>query len=227
MHERFLYKTKDELLDKARSLEFELPYSDDISPLLKPISLHEFSVPNRLVVQPMEGYDSETDGSPSSLTQRRYLRYAAGGSGIIWFEATAVSPDGRSNPRQLWLNKTNFPGFASLINDVRKSAALIENSPFLVIQLTHSGRYSKPDGKPKPAVAFFNEILDKEVPYILTDDDLKKINVREKTFGIKKNINPNVAIIPPDKRLLVTRKVCIRIFSNPVLCLLIYTWREI
>jgi len=175
MHERFRYKTKDELMEKAGTLGFELAYNDDISPLMNPLSLHGFSFPNRLVVQPMEGYDSEADGSPSALTKRRYLRYAVGGSGMIWYEAVAVSPDGRSNPGQLWINNGNFNIFASLNGDVRKSAALSGNNPFLVIQLTHSGRYSKPDGKPKPAVASFNDILDKEMPYILTDDDLKRI----------------------------------------------------
>ncbi len=87
MHERFRYKTKDELLKKAHDLGIDLPFSDDISPLLQPASLERLIVANRLVVQPMEGYDSEDDGSPSGLTKRRYLRYADGGSGIIWYEA--------------------------------------------------------------------------------------------------------------------------------------------
>jgi len=47
--------------------------------------------------------------------------------------------------------------------------------PFLIVQLTHSGRYSKPDGKAKPQVAALNPLLDKMPPVILTDDDLKRI----------------------------------------------------
>ena len=43
------------------SLGFELPFSDDIAPLLQPASIEGFTVPNRLVVQPMEGYDSEAE----------------------------------------------------------------------------------------------------------------------------------------------------------------------
>lgn len=176
MFDRFRYKTKDELLDKTHSLGLELPYNDDISSLLNKASLDRFSVSNRLVVQPMEGYDSEADGSPSFLTKRRYLRYAAGGSGIIWYEAVSVAPDCRSNPRQLWINKDNFTSFASLNDKVRKSASQSGISPFLVIQLTHSGRYSKPDGKPKPLVAGPNYRLDRGIiPYVLTDDDLKGI----------------------------------------------------
>ena len=175
MHERFRYKTKEELIAKSLDLGFKLPFVDDIAPLLKPASLCGFSVSNRLVVQPMEGYDSEADGSPSTLTKRRYLRYAAGGSGIIWYEAVAVSRGGRSNPRQLWINKDNFAAYAKLNEDVRSSASHNGRVPFLVIQLTHSGRYSKPEGNPNPQVAAYNKILDKAIPYILTDDDLKRI----------------------------------------------------
>jgi len=175
MHERFRYKTKNEILEKSSALGFELPYIDDISSLLTPLSIEGFTIPNRLVVQPMEGYDSETDGSPSSLTKRRYLRYATGGSGMIWFEAVAVSQDGRSNPNQLWINENNSAAFSALNDEVRKAAGKIGINPLLVIQLTHSGRYSKPYGKPKPVVATLNDTIDIGSAYVLTDDDLKRI----------------------------------------------------
>jgi 2,4-dienoyl-CoA reductase-like NADH-dependent reductase (Old Yellow Enzyme family) len=175
MHERFRYKTKDELLKKAHDLGFELPFSEDISPLLQPASLEGFVIANRLVVQPMEGYDSEDDGSPSVLTKRRYLRYADGGSGIIWFEAVSVSSGGRSNPNQLWINKSNISVFKTLNEQLRSTAKKHGICPLLVIQLTHSGRYSKPDGKPHPLVASVNETLDKVVPHVLTDNELKYI----------------------------------------------------
>ena len=178
MHERFRFKSKDEIIQKALDLGLHLPFSDDISPLLFPTSLEDFSVPNRMVVQPMEGYDSETDGSPSALTRRRYLRYANGGSGIIWSEAVAVSVEGRSNPHQLWINKDNISAFTSLNDEIRRKTNQEGNNPLLVIQLTHSGRYSKPEGKPKPQVAALNQTLDWGVPYLLSDDDLKRIQDR-------------------------------------------------
>jgi len=178
MHERFRYKTKNEILEKSSALGFELPYIDDISSLLTPLSIEGFTIPNRLVVQPMEGYDSETDGSPSSLTKRRYLRYATGGSGMIWFEAVAVSQDGRSNPNQLWLSENTSAAFSILNEEVRESAKQNGIKPFLVIQLTHSGRYSKPYGKPKPVVAIHNDTIDIGTSYMLTDDDLKRIQDR-------------------------------------------------
>ena len=125
MHERFRFKSKDEIIQKAQALGYELPFSDDISPLLNQALIEGFPVHNRLVVQPMEGYDSEADGSPSSLTKRRYLRYANGGSGIIWYEAVAVSSDGRSNPNQLWINGNSSEAFLSLNNEVREASGQI------------------------------------------------------------------------------------------------------
>ncbi len=175
MHERFRFKTGDDIIQKALDLGYNLPFSNDISPLLTPALLEKLSVPNRLVVQPMEGYDSEADGSPSVLSKRRYIRFARGGSGIIWYEAVAVSSDGRSNANQLWINKDNAADFASLNYEVRSNAEQVGISPLLVIQLTHSGRYSKPDGKPHPLVAALNTTLDRGAPYLLTDSDLKRI----------------------------------------------------
>jgi 2,4-dienoyl-CoA reductase-like NADH-dependent reductase (Old Yellow Enzyme family) len=175
MHERFRYKTKDDLILKAKELGFDLPYSDDITPLFQPYQLAGFSIANRLVVQPMEGYDSENDGSPSELSKRRYLRYTSGGSGIIWAEAVSVMREGRSNPHQLWINKKTSDSFSRLNDEVRKHAINQGTVPFLVVQLTHSGRYSKPEGIAKPQVAALNPLLDRTPPHILTDDDLKRI----------------------------------------------------
>jgi len=175
MHERFRFKNKEELIRKTRQLGFDLPYSEDISSLLTPVSIEDHIVSNRLVIQPMEGHDSSKDGSPSDLTRRRYLRYAEGGSGMIWFEAVAVSHEGRSNPRQLRLHQENIDNYEFLCRDIRKHALVHNNNPMLVIQLTHSGRYSKPEGKPEPLVPQLNPLLDKGKPVLLTDDDLKRI----------------------------------------------------
>jgi 2,4-dienoyl-CoA reductase (NADPH2) len=175
MHERFIYRTKDDLIQKAAELGFDLPFSNDITPLFQPLQLTGFPVANRFVVQPMEGYDSEDDGSPSELSKRRYLKYASGGSAIIWYEAVSVMHEGRSNPHQLWIHKKNSDSYSYLNDDVRKNAIMQGIDPFIVIQLTHSGRYSKPEGVARPQVAAHNPVLDKKAPYILTDDDLKRI----------------------------------------------------
>jgi 2,4-dienoyl-CoA reductase-like NADH-dependent reductase (Old Yellow Enzyme family) len=175
MHERFRYKNKEELITKVKELGYDLPYSDDLSPLFDHLVLDGIKIPNRLVVQPMEGYDSEENGSPSSLTERRYLRYASGGSGVIWFEAVAVSSEGRSNPHQLLITEGNKGSFTSLTDKIKKEAQKSGHDPLLVMQLTHSGRYSRPQGKAAPMVPALNPLLDKGEVYILTDDDLKRI----------------------------------------------------
>jgi 2,4-dienoyl-CoA reductase-like NADH-dependent reductase (Old Yellow Enzyme family) len=175
MYERFRFRNKEELIYKSKQLGLDLPFSDDIKTLFEPLLLDGRQLQNRFVVQPMEGYDSETDGSPSDLSQRRYLRYAEGGSGVIWFEAVSVAWEGRSNPRQMWLTRDNLDKFKFLTGSIRKHAAANGNNPLLVIQLTHSGRYSKPEGHKAPLVAANNFLLDRISPVVLTDDDLRRI----------------------------------------------------
>ena len=54
------------------------------------IEIHNKTVPNRIVFQPMEGCDGTLEGGIDALTRRRYIRFAKSGAGIIWFEATAT-----------------------------------------------------------------------------------------------------------------------------------------
>ncbi|UCD74140.1 MAG: hypothetical protein JSV91_10155, partial [Phycisphaerales bacterium] len=152
-HERFKFADSDALLDKANDLGVDIPFTDDVCILLEPIEIGGRTVANRIVIQPMEGRDGTADGSPGELTSRRYERFAAGGSGIIWFEATAVIPDGRAGPNQLCIQDANLGGFRKLVEQTRLAARQrfgSSHEPLLVLQLTHSGRYAKPTGTPKP-----------------------------------------------------------------------------
>ncbi|MFC2097065.1 hypothetical protein ACFLSI_01900 [Bacteroidota bacterium] len=180
MHEKFKYKNTEELQKKAAELNLQLPFSDETELLFQPLFISNKKVPNRLVVQPMEGFDSENNGSPGKYTIRRYKRYAEGGSGMIWFEATSVTQDGRSNPHQLLLNRETLAQFKSIVEITKKSAInKLGNShePFLVLQLTHSGRYSKPDGNPVGKVLCFNPYLDKNRENIILykDEEIENI----------------------------------------------------
>ena len=78
-------------------------------------------IPNRVVLQPMEGCDCHEDGSPSELTVEKYFRAARSGAGIIWFEANAVCPEGRTNARQMMLTQENLNEFQQLLRDMRRS----------------------------------------------------------------------------------------------------------
>ena len=128
----------------------------------------------------MEGCDGTPEGAIDTLTRRRYIRFAKSGAGIIWFEATAVCNEGRANPRQLFLNENTKDSFKSLIKEI-KEVSLKENGfePVIIVQLTHSGRFSKPNGTPEPIVAYRNahwEIGKENQPYIVaTDEYLKTI----------------------------------------------------
>ena len=160
---RFRYPSSEVLLAELAKQSISLPWRDDISCLLEPLDGPEFSVPNRLAVQPMEGYDAASDGNPTELTFRRYGRYAGGGSGLLWFEATAVEADGRSNPHQLYLHDGSVARFASLVESTRYEAQVAfggDHTPLLVLQLTHSGRWSRPEGKREPKITHHCPDLD-------------------------------------------------------------------
>lgn len=142
-----------------------IPFSEDLSVLAQPLTVGTKTVPNRICYQPMEGCDGTAAGAPDTLTARRYHRFAAGGAGLIWFEATAVVREGRANPRQLMLTEETADTFAALLYDIRETC-LRENgyAPVVICQLTHSGRWSKPEGRPAPMAAGHNPFWEKDKP---------------------------------------------------------------
>lgn len=150
------------------------------------IKLHNRIIKNRIVFHPMEGCDGTPDGAVDELTRRRYLRFAKGSAGIIWFEATAVSAEGRANPRQLFINEKTLGSFKAIVKEI-KETAIKENGfePLIIVQLTHSGRFSKPNGTPEPIVAYRNPHWEKgkeNQPYVIATDDYCK-TVSEKYYS--------------------------------------------
>ncbi|MEG1663414.1 MAG: flavin oxidoreductase/NADH oxidase, partial [Clostridia bacterium] len=79
------------------------------------------------------------------------------------------------NPRQLFLNETTKDSFKKLINNIKKVAIKkFGCAPLIVMQATHSGRYSKPNGTPEPLIAYHNALWEngKEAqPYKIVVDD--------------------------------------------------------
>ena len=170
-------QNKDSFLKLCSESGTSFPYSDDISCLAKEITVAGKKINNRIVYQAMEGCDGTYDGAPDELTYRRYLRFARGGAGIIWFEATAVLPEGRANPRQMYLSEKTENELKKIVCDI-KETGIKENGfePVVIVQLTHSGRYSKPEGTPAPLIAYNNPIFEKDNPIdksrIVSDDYL-------------------------------------------------------
>ena len=105
VHEPFHFHSLDELRQRISELGVDVPVVEDLSPLFEAVPVGNFTLPNRFVVLPMEGCDGKADGAPDELTFRRYRRFAGGGAGLLWMEACAVVPEGRANPRQLWIHE--------------------------------------------------------------------------------------------------------------------------
>jgi 2,4-dienoyl-CoA reductase-like NADH-dependent reductase (Old Yellow Enzyme family) len=177
---RRAYLTKESFFEQNEALGTALPYSEDISVLGAPITVGNKTLPNRLACQAMEGCDGNADGTPAELTIRRYKRLAEGGSAVIWFEATACREDGRANPRQLWITNNNLDSFKKIVSDIKEDAIKANGfEPLVIMQATHSGRYSKPHGFPEPLIAYNNPIFEGNNPIdksrILSDDELDRI----------------------------------------------------
>ncbi len=163
-----------------RNAGINMPYTEDVSVLAEEVRIGNVVVPNRLVCQAMEGCDGNADGTPAALTERKYLRLAHGGAGMIWYEATALMPASRANPRQLMINRDNIDAFKRL-NDKIKEEGMRANgyAPLIIMQATHSGRYSKPEGTPAPIIAYNNPIFEGDKPIdrsrIITDEELDRL----------------------------------------------------
>lgn len=165
-HERFRFRSLDELRARVAELGLDIPFEEDLTPLAQPVPVAGLRAPNALAVHPMEGCDGTDDGRPGELTIRRYERFARGGAGLLWFEATAILPEARANPHQLTLIEANLPAFRDLLThtlEIARQANGQEFRPLTVLQLTHSGRYSKPQGKPAPILAHHDPLLDPTV----------------------------------------------------------------
>jgi len=177
---RKVYTSIEEFKEQNEYLNTNLPISESAAVLGENVIVGKKTVRNRLVCQPMEGCDGTADGRPGEKTVRRYIRFAEGGAGLIWFEATACTEEGRANPRQLWLTEKNIDSFKSIVDTIRETC-LKKNgyAPIIIMQNTHSGRYSKPEGKPAPIIAYNNPIFEKDSPIdkecIITDDGIDRV----------------------------------------------------
>ena len=168
------FKTADQFRALLEQLGLDLPLDEIMesgpgSPLAQPIIAGGLRMRNRFCVLPMEGWDCLPDGRPSDLTYRRWQRFGQSGAGLIWGgEAAAVRPDGRANPNQLVINPQTLPDLAGLRRTlVEAHTAAMGDAEGLVIglQLTHSGRYARPNQKtlPEPRLAYDHPLLNPRV----------------------------------------------------------------
>lgn len=184
-HEKFHYRTLEEVKARCSELGITLPFADDTSALAEPLKVRNITFSSRVGSAPMEGADSTPDGCPSEMTLRRYRKIAEGGAAIMWFEAISVVPEGRSSKTQLLITKDNVDDYRRFTDEL-KEAGLKKNghAPYLVMQANHSGRYSNPDNKPAPLIAYRHPYLEQfraaDDSCIVSDDYLKRT---EENFG--------------------------------------------
>jgi 2,4-dienoyl-CoA reductase (NADPH2) len=186
IHERFHFLSLDDLAKKVDNLKVDLPISGDLSVLACPITIGEHVLPNRIAIQPMEGCDGTIEGKPDTLTLRRYERFMRGGAGLVWFEATAIVPEGRANPRQLLINQENYTSLANLFRQALSAGQEANGAdyrPYTILQLTHSGRYSRPFDKPAPIIAHRDGLLDETLSLtadypLISDEGLEQLAER-------------------------------------------------
>jgi len=166
-------KTVAEFRDYVRSLGVDIPVSPSVTPapsgaLAQPYVLKDGrTIGNRFCVQPMEGWDCTVDGRPTDPVYRRWRKFGLSGAKLIWGgEAAAVRPDGRANPNQLMMIDYTMRDLEELRTTLTKDhrAHHGRTDDLLVgLQLTHSGRFSRPNEKTKlePKILYHHPLLDK------------------------------------------------------------------
>jgi NADPH2 dehydrogenase len=167
-------KTVAEFRAHVASLGIDMPCEDTIamgpaSPLAQPlraVAINGKHIGNRYAVQPMEGWDGTASGGLTDDVLRRWQRFGESGAKLIFGgEAMAVRPDGRANPNQLIINEQNKAGLAKLRDTLiaaHKDGCGTADDLVIGFQLTHSGRFCKPNDKSRlePRVAYRHPLLD-------------------------------------------------------------------
>lgn len=184
----FTYRSLTELQQNCselglRHIRFEPDSLAVQAALARPVALANFRIGNSLCIHPMEGCDGTLDGRPDQLTWRRYQRFARGGAKLVWFEATAVCPEGRANTRQLWIHDGNVGDFAAILEMLRRSHREewgTDSDLLEPLQLTQSGRYSVPASK---TIAYHHPLIDAKTHTppdfpVITDDELDRLQDR-------------------------------------------------
>ena len=118
-----------------------VPVTESIHPsrplLFSPFKIRGLTLKNRLVVPPMVHYRAGP-GSTCGMFHNVHLgRYALGGFGLVFVEATGVEEVGLINEHDLGIwNETQAESFKPLIDFMRRQDTAIG------IQLAHGGRKS-------------------------------------------------------------------------------------
>lgn len=166
-------KTGSEFRAHVAGQGVEIPFDDEIVATPEGALAQSFTlksgkkIGNRFCIHPMEGWDGTTDGNPTELVYRRWRNFGRSGAKLIWGgEAAAVRPDGRANPNQLMILDSTMKELEKLrlaLVEAHQEATGTTDDLFVGLQLTHSGRFSRPNEKTKleSKIAYHHPVLDK------------------------------------------------------------------
>ncbi|MFJ6947155.1 NADH:flavin oxidoreductase/NADH oxidase [Streptomyces wuyuanensis] len=115
-----------------------------MSALFEPYTLRSVTIPNRVWMAPMCQYSAAATGPdagvPTDWHFAHYAARAAGGTGLILVEATAVAPEGRISPYDLGIwNDTQTDAFRRITRFLKEQGAVPG------IQIAHAGRKASTD----------------------------------------------------------------------------------
>ena len=106
----------------------------DLPLLFSPMKLREVTLPNRIIVPPMAQY-SAVQGVADDFHLVHYGKFAMGGAGTVFVEATGVSPEGRITNGCLGLwNDEQQRALAPVARAIRAAGSVP------AIQIGHGGR---------------------------------------------------------------------------------------
>ncbi|UCH22670.1 MAG: NADH:flavin oxidoreductase [Deltaproteobacteria bacterium] len=133
-----------------------------------PIRVGKKEAPNRIVFQPMECNDADSNGDPSDLSINRYRRFAEGGAGIIFTESLTITSESRARKSQLSITEQNAKGLKRLIKEMRE----VNGDSLILFQLNQSGQLSE---------AAFSKVIsvyptkDPDI-HVLTEEEIEEIS---------------------------------------------------
>jgi NADPH2 dehydrogenase len=185
-------RSPEEFRAYVDALGISLPIDEQVlpapdGPLAQPYTLKNGRcIGNRFCILPMEGWDGTPDGRPTENTLRRWANFGRSGAKLIWGgEAVAVCHEGRANPNQLMIQPHTLPGLEELRQTLLQTHA--ENFSgtddlLFGLQLTHSGRFSRPNQKTllEPKILYHHPLLeeiyktDPDLP-VMTDAEIEAL----------------------------------------------------
>jgi NADPH2 dehydrogenase len=187
------FRSSADLRSHLTTLDAPIPLDDTVlsaaegSPLAASITIGGRRAGNRWAIHPMEGWDASTDGQPTDMLLRRWRRFGESGAKLIWGgEAVAVAAEGRANPNQLCGPACGPAGFAALLSalrDAHRQRYQSTDDLIVALQLTHSGRFSRPTRAGRqPRIAYHHPLLDarhgidgNDAACLLSDDDVERL----------------------------------------------------